>query len=532
MKLYFAGGLNEQQTPNLFECGDGYNFELGLRQSKLVPRKPFDLKGTATNGLAANGFLQLVKRDNTETTLVQAGDTVYLWDGASSFTSKGTVSSSSRLRDCYWSLGDYSVVTDIAKSTVVKKWDGTTFSTLTTGLGASLFAKYGVVFLGRVWLANVTTSTDTPHLMVASAFEDPTSYDVTTRRGGPSTDGGGTFATGQEAFYMLSPDLKPINGFLVFFNQLIMSTQDGRLFKLTGTTAATFKWVDYYPGSCAVSAESMLDMGNDVIYMKKGGGVDRLSTTQTSGDVSADDVSRWIPTTTKDLASAITIYDQKNQKVLFFVAGKVLVLYKDLLDGDLSPWSVYKTQQSFAFATNAAKYMKMPGTQVYSVYFGDSVGRIFDLNGTGAGDAGSSSIAVLRKTRFINNGEGAVMQNVGGRMQSTGGALNLMKKILRGLITYRRIFNSCDVTVSFDWGDEYNVSSSVITLKGAPSGSAGVYYGGGSYYSGSAYYSQGSSFAQKISSQSFSPTGKGPGFFCSVSLDTTTNFQIDSLELH
>lgn len=524
MRLVFPGGLNEQQTPTLYECIQGYNFELGLKQSKLIPRKPIDKSGTATNAAAINGFLQLVKRDASETTLVQAGDTVYLWDGVNSFTSKGTVSSNSRLRDCYWSLGDYLVVTDTTKNTVVKKWDGTTFSTLTTGLGVSLFAKYGVVHLGRVWLANVTTSTDTPHLMVASAFEDPTSYDTTSKRGGPTTDGGGAFVTGLEAFYMLSPDLKPINGFMVFFNQLIMSTQDGLLYKLTGTSAATFKWIPYYQGSSAVSVEAMADIGNDVIYMKKGGGIDRLSTTQTSGDVAADDVSRFIPTTTKDLTASITIYDQKNQKVFFFVADKVLVLFKDLLDGELSPWSVYKTQQTFMFNTNAAKYMKMPGTSVYTVYFGDSVGRIFNMNGTGTGDAGTSSIAVLRKTRYIYDGEGG---DKNGR-----GALNLMKSVLAGLVTYRRFFDSCDLTMSFDWGDEYNESSSVITLKGAPSGSDGVYYGGGAYYGGTDYYSEGLAFAQKISSQSFSPTGKGPGCFVSASIDTVNQFQVDSVELY
>jgi hypothetical protein len=524
MKLVFPGGLNEQQTPSLYECAEGYNFELGLRQSKLIPRKPIDLKGTAPNGLAANGFIQLVKRDNSETTLVQAGDTVYLWDGASSFTSKGTVASNSKLRDVYWSLGDYSIIVDNAKSTVVKKWDGTTLSTLTTGLGTNLFAKYGVVFLGRVWLANVTTSTDTPHLMVASAFEDPTTYD-TSKRGGPSTDGGGSFVTGQEAFYMLSPDLKPINGFLVFFDQLIMSTEGGRLYKLTGTTAATFKWVDYYSGSAAKGPESMVNVGNDVIYLKAGGGIDRLSTTQTSGDVAADDLSRWIPTTTQNLTSALAVYDQTYQKVYFFVPNKVLVLYKDLLNAELSPWSVYKTQQSFAFNTNAAKYMKMPGTQTYTVYFGDSAGRIFDINGSGSsGDAGSSTIATYRKTRFIYNGEG------GDKLGR--GALNLLKKVLNGIVWYRRIFSSCDVTISFDWGDEYNISSSTITLKGAPSSSAGVYYGGSNYYSGSgSYYSSGSAFAQKISSQTFSPTGKGPGCSIAVNLDTSTAFQIDSIDI-
>jgi hypothetical protein len=517
MRLLFNGGLNEQQTPHLFECIEGQNFELGLRQTKLVPRAPYDLKGTATNALAVNGFMQLVKRDNTETTLVQAGGVVYLWDGSSSFTSKGNVSSSSRLRDCYWSLNDVLVITDTAKATVVKQWDGSTFSTMTTGLATDLYAKYGVVFQGRVWLANVTTSTDTPHLMVASAFEDYDNYD-TSRRGGPSTDGGGTFTTGQEAFYMLSPDLKPINGFLVFFNQLIMSTEGGRLYKLTGTSGATYKWTDYYPGSSAIGAESIADIGNDVVWMKKGGGIDRLSTTQTSGDVSADDLSRWIPDQVEDLTDCITVYDQKRQKVLFFVANKILVLFKDLLDGEMSPWSVYKTKESFAFATNAAKYMKRPGTQVYSVYFGDSAGRIFDLNGEGTGDAGSNDIDVIRKTRYITNGEGQP-------------PLNLMQKMLKGSITYRRVFSPCDVTVSFDWGDEYSETSSVITLKGAPSGSAGVYYGGSAYFGGTAYFSQGSAYADKISSQTFSPSGKGPGFFCTVSLETDTDFQIDHLDL-
>jgi hypothetical protein len=521
MKLFFAGGLNEQQTPHLFECIEGYNFELGLRQSKLVPRKPYDLKGTATNALSINGFMQLVKRDNTETTLTQAGDTVYLWDGASSFTSKGTVSTNSRLRDTYWSLNDVLVITDLAKATVVKQWNGTAFSTMTTGLGADLYAKYGVVFLGRVWLANVKTTTDTPHLMVASAFENYTSYD-TSRRGGPSTDGGGTFTTGQEAFFMLSPDLKPINGFQVFFNQLIMSTEGGRLYKLTGTTGATFKWTDYYPGSAAIGDESMANIGNDVVWMKAGGGIDLLSATQTSGDVSADDLSRWIPDSTGDLTGSITVYDQKNQKVLFFVSEKILVLFKDLIGGELSPWSVYKTKEDFAFATNAAKYMKKPGTQIYSVYFGDAVGRIFDLNGTGLlGDAGSEDLRVIRKTRYINDGEVMVKGET---------PLNLMRKVLAGQITYRRVANSCDVTVAFDWGDEYAVTQSVITLKGAPSGFAAVYYNRESYYNDVAHYSQGSAFANKISSQTFSPTGKGPGFFCAVSLETITDFQIDSVE--
>lgn len=521
--MFFAGGLNEQQTPSLFECGEGYNFELGLRQSKLVPRAPFDLKGTAPNASSTAGILQLVKRDNSETTLIQAGSTVYLWDGGSTFTSKGSVTNTSQLRGTYWSLGEYLVITDLLKTTVVKKWDGTTLSTLTTGLGSSLYAKYGVVHEGRVWLANVTTSTDTPHLVVASRFEDPTSYDTTVRG---SID---TFSSTAPAFYLLSPDLKPINWMGVFQDVLLISTEQGRLFQLSGSSPSDYKFIDFYVGSAATGTESAANIGNDVIYMKAGGGIDLLSSTQKFGDVSADDLSRWIPTTAMNQPSGgIVIYDQVRQKVFFFVTGKVLVLFKDLIGAELSPWSVYTTQQSFNFATSAASYIKRPGTQAYSVYFGDSVGRIFDLNGSGSsGDAGASDIQVYRKTRYILNGEGA---DKFGR-----NALDLKHKVLEGIVTYRRVSAACGLTIGFDWGEEYNVSESTMTLKGAPAASAGNYYGGTIYYSGTtsvaAYYSLGNLFARKISSQTFSPTGKGPGCFVYASLNTSTSFQIDSIEI-
>src|SRR5688572_19381132 len=572
MKLFFNGGLNEQQTPTLFECIQGYNFELGLRQSKLVPRRPYDLVGTATNALAINGFIQLVKRDNSETTLVQAGDTVYEWNGAGTFTSRGSVDSDSKLRGVTWSLGDYSVIVDVEKQTVVKKWDGSSLTTLTTGLGTDLYAKYGVVHLGRVWLANVTTTTDTPHLIAASRFEDPTSFDVAQRAVS------GTFSSVAPAFYLLSPDLRPINGMKLFQDQLIFSTEGGRLFKLTGTSPTDFaledfyagsaatgdesmenigndvifmksggnidllsatekfgdvsaddvsRWIpdtvenltgsitvydqirqkilffvsgkirseDFYAGSAATGDESMENIGNDVIFMKSGGNIDLLSATEKFGDVSADDVSRWIPDTVENLTGSITVYDQIRQKILFFVSGKILVLFKDLIGGELSPWSVYKTQEAFAFNTNAAAYIKRPGTQQYSVFFGDEVGRIFDLNGSvGGGDAGTEDVVVLRKTRFIQNGEG------GDRFGRN--ALDFTRKVLSGVVVYRRVSMPCDVSLTFDWGDEYNESTSVVTLKGAPTVDNPAYYSGMHYYSGAgSYYSIGNRFAQKISSQ-------------------------------
>ena len=522
MKILFGGGLNEQLRPDLSEAYSGsYNFLLKKDTNALIPRPPFDLKGTATNTGNIRGFMQLVKRDDTETTLVQAGNVVYLWDGASSFTSKGTPSATSQLRDTYWPLDDYLVITDLQKLTPVSQWDGTTFSTLTTGLGATLYAKYGIVHNGRVWLFNVKTSTDTPHLMVASAFENPKSYDTTQRAVT------GSFSTGLEAFYILTPDLKPINGVAkTLAGDLIISTVEGALFKLSGTSASTYKFDNFYPGSNAVGVESMVSMGNDIVYMKRGGGIDSLIATQNYGDVAADDLSRWIPDTVNGLTDCISVYDQTNQRVFFFVSGKVLVLFKDLLYGGslvgekgersrLSPWSVYKTLDSASFNTSAAKFMRIPGDTGYTVYFGDSAGRIFDLNGTGtSGDAGSSDIQLIRKTRLITQDDG----------------INFMRHITRGGVQYRRT-NEVSFSVELDWADEYVSSTASVTLKGLPPSDVGRYFSGDVYFGGAFYFNQGFAFNDKISNQNFSTVGRGPGCFVTCSSLTSKTYQVDSVEL-
>lgn len=522
MKVFFGGGLNEQQTPHISEAAKGsYNFDLFKDSYKLTPRAPFDLKGTAPNAGEIRGFIQLVKRDNSETTLVQAAGNVYRWDGASAYTLLATVNSASQLRDSYWSLDDFAVVTDLAKLTAVSKYDGATFGALTTGLGSTLYAKYSVVRNGRVWLFNVKTgSTDTPHLMVASVFETPTSYDTTKRAKDSS------FTTGSEAFYMTTPDLRPINGVAFFNDQLIISTFEGRLYRLTGTDSRDFAWVEYYAGSQAVGNESLCNIGNDVIYMRKGGNIDTLQDTQRSGDVAADDVSTWIPNSISGLTDSITIYDQTNQKVLFFVTNKILVLFKDLYYGGalisdsgerakVSPWSVYKTLDPGNFNTSAAKYMRMPGTSTYTVYFGGTAGQIYDLNGTGtSGDGGAYAIQVQRKTRLLDSRDG----------------INFMRHVTRGTVRYRRI-EEVSFSINLDWADDYNDSTSSVTLKGVPSSDTGIYFGGSGYYGGAFYYSMGFTFSDKISHQNWSAVGRGPGCFATFSTESTKDYQVDHVEI-
>ncbi|NIP26616.1 MAG: hypothetical protein GWO08_11010, partial [Gammaproteobacteria bacterium] len=168
-----------------------------------------------------------------------------------------------------------------------------------------LYAKYGVVFNNRVWLFNIkevnnatSTTSLNPHMILVSEFEEYNKFDIT-QRAGTATDQG---YTGNEAFFLLSPDLKPINGAINFFDTLVFSTTDGQLFNFTGTDASNYSIDPFYHGSAATGTRTMVNIGNDAIYMKRGGRLDTLSATERFGDVQADDISRFIPDQTSGLS--------------------------------------------------------------------------------------------------------------------------------------------------------------------------------------------------------------------------------------
>lgn len=594
--LTFAAGINENQTPDINEASSGYNFELGARQTKFIPRACYDIEGVTPNVGKITGILQLVKRDLTKTSLVCSGDTIYQWFGGSntalngttsngtkiitglssttslrvgqlatgtgigaapnpiatidsptqvtltvnstasatvaitftSFVSKGTVIVDALLRDTYWSLGEYLVISDVGLKNVVKKWDGATFGDMPTGLGGtSFYAKYSVVHLNRVWYFNVTAGSATPHLIVASTFENPAIINIT-NRGGPADVGGGTFSTGLEPFYLVTPDLKPINGVSVFQNILIISTVDGKLYKLIGTDSKTFTFVDFYVGSAAIGNESIQNIGNDVVYIRKGGNINMLSSVQSFGDVKSNDVSRWIPNTVKNINDSLIVYDQSNQKVYFFIANKVLVLFKDILFGGntdqavnsgLSPWSIYTTLHANQFNTKAAKYMQHPDSTDYSVYWGDTNGNVYDINGVGLyGDAGVYEIDCKRVSRLID--------------------VEILKPFpynesnLLGKLQFRRKAADCQMTIAFQWSDEFNTSYSLVTLKGPSIASLnGSYWNRANYWGGGSYWNNGNTLTNAISHQTFSPTGKGAGFYITMQATTKSAYQVDHLEL-
>lgn len=599
MRITFPGGINENDSLSIYEASEGKNFDLVAGDSDYRPRPPFDLKGTSTLGGSISGIMQLIKRDNTETTLIFDDDgstpTIYLWDGSTTFTSKRTLNlaTGSLLRDTYWSLDNQIVISDIAKLTPMLKWDGSTCTRLKTELvngsatantsitessgtftvaktshgyssgdlvtiadadtgfngefevtvtgpneftytggtgtgaasapgtsdkGTELYAKYSIVHNGRLWLFNITTddgtSTENPHMILASEYENHESYNTAKRA---VED---TFSTGNEAFYMLSRDLKPINGAFEFQSELIISTEGGQLFKLVGLDAEDYQFIEFYVGSAAIGTESFANIGNDCVYMRGGGNIESLRSTQQFGDVQADDISRWIPDTVKDITGAKVIYDQSNQKVFFFVGSKILVLYKHLMYTDASPWSIFTTNLMAGDANalaviNSARYMKRPGEQTRTVYFGAADGKIYDLNGVGNGDAGSVDIETYRKTKIIDIQDGEI---------------DPMNDILLGRVQYRRI-GECELSLEFDWSDAYNVSTADITLNGPPFSDTAPYYNGSAYYGGTDYYNKGFQFSNKVSTKGFSPTGRGISFIMNAYLSTSVNFKIDHIDI-
>lgn len=586
--LFFGGGLNEQDDfhVNEQECIEGQNFVLDSQAKTFNPRPPSDLKTTAVNEGAVTGILQLVKRDNTETTLVVAGDTIYTYASpTSTSTVRAPITTGSRLRDVYWSLDDFLVVTDLDLNEKISKWDGTTYSRLGTNiptgsptaitgqitrsasvatvtqsghgysnedliivagadqteyngefeisavttdsfqytvtgtpatpatgsitfdLGQSVKAKYAVVHLGRVWLFNVDIEgTAFPHVVLVSKFEDPTDYDSGTR----NLAGG---LTASDPFFMHSPDLKPINGVAKFFDRIVISTENGRLFRLTGADSTDFDWKEFYPGSSALPGESLVNIGNDVAYIRQGGNIDLLGATEQFGDVSADDISRFIPTQASGITSAISVYDQQNQRVLFFTGDQILVFDKDafLRNGGLSPWSVWKTLLTGGYTSSAARYLQSPGASTFSVYWGDASGNVYDLNGTGTtGDGGSTNINTFRKTKLITE-------------------LPSIDKRLIGRVFYKRR-TALTLDMEFDWAEEYNKFTCEVPLKATFDSTESFEFWGGFYWGGGHW---GGEFqtTKQISTVGFSAIGRGPGFFLKLATTTTGDFLVSQIEI-
>ena len=523
--LRFGGGIvsiaSEDDIKEI-ECAAGQNFVMELDNSHYKPRKPFQKMGTATNGENIKGYAQLVKKDNTISTLIQAGDTVYEWDGASTFTSKGTVSSGAQLRgtlDSNWTLEDKVIITDLTKTEVVKEWDGTTFSDMTTNLGAAFYAKYCFVENERAWYANVKAGTDTPHLIAVSELEDYNDLSTANR---PSSSLGAA-----DPFYLLSPDLRPINGLVEAFGSVIFSTIRGSMFQFTGTTAQNYGIVAFYNGSAASGDEAVCHVGNDV-YFGRDGAIESLASVQNIAEASVDDLSRFISNEVQDVEQWRLVYDRNTQRVYCFPKDndEIWVFQKPIYDSVakqaamnnlgqfVSPWSKYTTRHSAGFMPSTVWNMLDPSTSTMAVYFGDTSGNIYKMEGsTFNGDGGTTDILSTRTSKSFQSPPG-------------------QKWDVNGWILYRKPTSEVKVSLVFEYGGVAVFDQAIELTLPAPDTTTASYYGSGtSYYgSGTSYY--GTSFVGRLSRQEWSAAGRASQLQVRAQIEGQTDFSIAEIGIN
>ena len=516
IRVTFGGGINSRRRPSdidLNECIEGNDFDLSPELLSFNKRPAFDLIGTAPNAGEIRGFAQNINRAGTVTTVIQAGAVVYSWDHATTFATVGVVGATAQLRGAQEqidTLNQRVYITDLNQAEVVKTWDGSTFADFTHNLTATNFyARYCRVWGERAFFANVKSGTDLPHMVVGSKLSDPNTLSISNRPANVSNP--------EDPFYLLTPDLRPINGMEEAFGSFLISTKRGRLFNVTGSTSFDYKIQKFYTGSAVSGAEAIVNVGND-IALGLPGRVESLSGTINYGDVESDDLSLPISNNIKSVSEWTLAYDRKLRLIYCFPSGvsAVYVAFKKLMDAN-SPWSAWSkwtTGHAINFQPSTVMPMVHPVTKDDLVYMGDTLGRIFLLNGTGGKDGGTTSVSASRKTGLIVGiPEGNVFD-------------------VEGYIKYRKQF-AATVTLTFEFAGE-GIFDKSITIDIPAGDTIDVYNGSGAdarYYNsadGSAYVAYyGKQFSERIHRQKFGPPGFNAHFQLRIEVESqgTVDFE-------
>lgn len=509
--LRFGGGQNSRSSQDQIdplECtGGSKNFILDPGNGEFRPRKPFDHLGTAPNGKEIRGFATLLKADGTVSMLVQAGPTVYKWDG-SAFTIVGTVNQLAKLRgprESNWALGDKVIISDLNLKEEIQEWDGTTFqeTTFITTDGSSPFgalrARYCVVENERAFFANIhDNGADFPHLLVSSQRGD---YTVVSSSDRPAS------ALGDDAPWFLPvPQLKPINGLAFAFGVLAISQDNGAFEKLIGSSAKDFAIDKLHHGSGASGRESVAATSNDIVYGSPGR-IESLQSTDKFGDVEFDDLSFKISTDISDFANWTTIYNPRFKRVYCFPENQqeCWVLFTDFIGTNLSPWAKWTTTHQLSFAPSAVMVCRDPLDGLEYTFMGDAAGRLYRLEGSGtSGDGGTDSVESKRTSRLFSAPLDAKAFNINGWLQ------------------YRKLATSDDIRMRFLFSGEHpHDSEQTLTTTAVTFDTP---YGGAVYYGGNFYY--GPKQLNRLIRRIFGVPGQANNFQVELSIDSSNNHSI------
>jgi hypothetical protein len=501
--LKFGGGMRSaspEDEIDLRECADGKNYTLDLESRQFRPRTPFDLLGKTPNAAEIRGFASLLKSDGTVSMLVQSGANVYEWDG-SGFTLRGTCDANAKLRgrlEHNWQLDDKVLITDINLQQPVMEWNGTTLQNITHNLTGDFKARYCFVSKERAYFGNVeSNAVATPHMLVGGKRSDFTTLSTTVR---PPA------AAAEDPFFLLTPDLYPINGLEEAFGRVVISSEQGSIFNLTGENATDFAIDELYPRSGAAGQESVRYIGNDIIYGRPGR-VESVLATEKFGDVQSDDITRPINDQVKTYKSwSHIVYNSRLQRVYFFPTGitSLWVYHKDLAGTQFSPWSQWTTRHSMSFTPTAVMNMLDPGDKLEYVFMGDDAGNIYRLEGTGSGDGGATSIQSERLSQLFC------------------APLDSEVYDIEGWVQYRKKPTAVLIKLNFEFAGMSVFNSPVfITI---PAATGGFFYGGDVWYLGNYWY--GARFVGRLFRQKFTVPGQSNCFQVRITSEGTDDFEI------
>lgn len=512
--LKFGGGLHTRASPDEIdgrEAADGFNFLIDIQNRNLRNRKPFDLIGTVPNAAQINGGASLLKTDGTVTTLFQAGTTVYKWDGHTTFSSVGTAPSASckyrgHWRSHVWNLTDVVLITDLSLIDTVAYWDGTTFGTVAfTDQAGAAFGAFSAKYLNvdneRAIFSNIKQASGSfPHLIVGSKRSAYTQITVTNR---PSSSLGTS-----DPWFLLSPDLKPINGVLSSFKGSMISTERGVIFALTGTDAQTFAFTPFYEMSGAAGTESVEEIGTDIIYGRQGR-IESLRDTNTYGNSEAADLTMIVSDQIASYPGWTIVFNSRIRKAYAFPTGisECWVLDAAIRDGgQISPWMRWRTSHALAFRPTFVMSMLDPSDGLEYVFMGDSTGNIYRMEGTGAnGDGGANTI----DTQFLS-------KLVPARLDSKA-------YDVEGYVKYQQN-QSGTLTLTFQYQGE-NIFTNVVTIP-LSAASASSFWSGGQHYSAGAYWG---SFSGRMTRNKFKIPGNANEFQVLVEVTGTNDFSINEI---
>jgi hypothetical protein len=500
--IRFGGGLNTASAPDDIsdiEAVAGFNYQTDVDNRQLRPRPALDKIGTVPNGLPIRGLATLRNSKNEVTFLVQAGGTVYRWDG-DNFTQVGSVNPNARLRgkkEHYWELDDKVFITDLALQQPVMEWDGVEFKQMPTNLTGDFLAKYCRIETERAVFANlISNSTPTPSLIVASRAEDNT---VLSLSNVPSSSLGAN-----DPFFVQAPDLRAVNALDEAFNVGIVSTEGGRIYRTVGSSAQDYQIIPFYENSGARGDEALVFTGSDIVYGRQGR-IESLTASDRFGDLTVADLSRSIRPSINTIRAWTAVWNRRTSKGYFFPQNENAVWQYDpaLALLEVSPWVRWTTKEPVGYQPTVAMAAFDPRDRLEYIFLGDSNGNLYRLEGSGKLDAGVSTINVRWRTKLINL------------------PLNMESFDLRGYLKYLKADAPYTVNMAVRWTGEtaynQNLSFTVPAVQG------GSFWGDpDTYWNGDFYYN--APFQDRILRRAFSAAGKNSDVQIEINIDSAARF--------